>query len=156
MVRPGHTAQVSVEALEQGEFCSSGTTGNHGRYKTKPCPVAWKIPPPSNTAAEKSETPFWALPKVTIKGNKKRRKQIAQALKFPRGLGGARGVPAKGCVYPSSSWVRRAGEKSCFRSLINSLLLRLWLRSHGLSPLCHLCGPTFVLPGVCFLNSTWL
>lgn len=58
MVRPGHTAQVSVEALEQAEFCPSGTAGSQGRYKTKSCPVAWKIPPPSNTAAEKSETPF--------------------------------------------------------------------------------------------------
>lgn len=40
MVRPGHTAQVSVEALEQAEFCPSGTAGSQGRYKTKPCPVA--------------------------------------------------------------------------------------------------------------------
>lgn len=121
MIRPGHM-QSQWRPLNR-TLCPSGTTGSQGRYKTKPCPVAWKIPPPSNTAAEKSETPFWALLKVTVnKGNKKRRKQIAQALKFPRGLGGA-GCPCQGVCLSFQFLVRRAGEKVCFWSLINSLLL---------------------------------
>lgn len=143
MIRPGHTAQVSVEALEQVTFCPSGTTGSQGRYKTKPCPVAWKIPP-ATLQLRNQRLLSELCSKVLLKGNKKRRKKTdCTGSQISPGALVEPGVSLPGSVFIFQFLSEEAGEKGLFLKLDKLPTFEALAQIHGLFPLCHLCGPTF-------------